>query len=194
MNRSKDTRRLDASALTLAIVFYLGAIVISLLWGVATVQAASDVRPANREEALAIIAEADAQAQAEMLAALERELTPLEHEWGVKFLSVNLTAAGYLVKFKYKILDPQNARGMVQRKLSPNPYVVVEKSGAILKVPFSAKLGSLRSSVRTANQMQIGKNYFTLFANPGRHVNVGDQITIVFGDLKAIFRDCDKIL
>jgi hypothetical protein len=182
MNRSKDTRRLDASALTLATVFYIGVIVIILLWGVATAQAASDVRPANREEALAIIAKADAHAQAEMLAALEKELTPLEHEWGIKFLSVNLTAAGYLVEFKYKILDPQKARGMVQRKFSPRPYVVVEKSGAILLVPFSAKLGSLRSSVRTANQMQIGKNYFTLFANPGRHVNAGDQITIVVGD------------
>jgi hypothetical protein len=74
---------------------------------------------------------------------------------------------------------------MVQRKFSPDPYVVVAKSGAILKVPFSAKLGSLRSSVRTANQMQIGKNYFTLFANPARHVSVGDEITIVVGDFMA---------
>ena len=161
------------------------AIAAFLVWGAVIAQAASDVRPANREEALAFIAKADAQAQAEMLAVLEKDLSPLEQEWGIKLLRVNLTAAGYLVEFKYKILDPQKARGMVQRKFSPRPYVVVEKSGAILMVPFSAKLGSLRSSVRTANQMQIGKNYFTLFANPARHVSAGDEITIVVGDFMA---------
>jgi hypothetical protein len=182
MNHSNKPGPFEDGASTLATMLYIFAIGACLFWSVATTQAASDVRPANREEALAIIAKADAHAQTEMLAALQKELTPLEHEWGIKFLRINLTAAGYLLEFKYKILDPQKARGMVQRKFSPNPYVIVEKSGAILKVPFSAKLGSLRSSVRTANQMQIGKNYFTLFANPSRHVNAGDQITIVVGD------------
>lgn len=184
MNRSKDTRRLDASALTLAIVFYLGAIVIILLWGVATAQAASDVRPANREEALAIIAKADAHAQAEMLAALEKDLTPLEREWGIKLLGINRTAAGFILKFKYKVLDPEKAKGMVMRKHSPNPYVIVEKSGAQLRVPFSAKIGSLRASVKTAGQIHKGSNYFALFANPGRHVDVGDKVTLVIGDFK----------
>lgn len=185
MNRSNDLKAPEDGASTLARVLFICVIAACLLWGAVKAQAASDVRPANREEALAFIAKADAEAQAEMLAALAKDLTPLEREWGIKLLRVNLTAAGYMIEFKYKILDPQKARGIVQRKFAPDPYVVVAKSGAVLKVPFSAKLGSLRSSVRTANQMQIGKNYFTLFANPARHVSAGDEIKIVVGDFIA---------
>ncbi len=185
MNRNDDYGQREERGSRLAGLLYVCAIAVCLLWGATKAQAASsDLRPANREEALAIIAKADAKAQAEMIAALEKEQTPLEREWGIKLLRINRTAAGYMLQFKYKILDPQKARGMVQRKLSPDPYVVVAKSGAKLMVPFSAKLGSLRSSVRTANQIKKGRNYFTLFANPGRHVDVGDKVTIVMGDFK----------
>lgn len=184
MNRNDDYGPREERGSRLAAVLCVCAIAASLLWGASQAQATSDARPANLEEARAIIAKADAKAQAEMLAALEKDLTPLEREWGIKLLGINRTAAGFILKFKYKVLDPEKAKGMVMRKHSPNPYVIVEKSGAQLRVPFSAKIGSLRASVKTAGQIHKGSNYFALFANPGRHVDVGDKVTLVVGDFK----------
>lgn len=184
MNRNDDCGLPQERGSPLAAVLSVCAIAVCLLFGAPKAQAASDLRPANREEARAIIAKADAKAQAEMIAALEKEQSPLEREWGIKLMQLNRIAAGYMLTFKYKILDPEKAKGMVQRKHSPDPYVIVEKSGAKLMVPFSAKVGSLRSSVKTASQIHKGRNYFVMFANPGKHVDSGDKVTVVIGDFK----------
>jgi hypothetical protein len=113
------------------------------------------------------------------------KLSKLEREWGVKLLGIRPTAAGYALDLRYEVLDPEKATPILQRKYSRNPHVVVEKSGAVLRVPFSAKVGSLRQSVRTANQIKPGKRYFMVFANPGKHVQSGDQVTIVIGKFRA---------
>jgi hypothetical protein len=63
--------------------------------------------------------------------------------------------------------------------------VIVERSGAKLGVPFTAKAGSLRSSVTTADQIKRGRNYSALFANPGKHVKPGDKVTVAFGNFQA---------
>jgi hypothetical protein len=116
---------------------------------------------------------------------LEQEQNALEKEWGIKMIGLRQTGGGYFLEFKVKVLDPEKAAPILQRKFTPNPYAIAEKSNAKLAVPFTEKLGSLRSSVRTANQIQIGRNYSTLFANPGKHVQSGDKVTVVFGDFKA---------
>jgi hypothetical protein len=126
-----------------------------------------------------------AEADAERLLAIEQELTPLEREWGIKVLGIRLTANGYALDFRYKVLDPQKAAPIVQRRFSPTPMVVVERSGAKLGVPFTDKAGSLRSSVTTAEQIKRGRNYVALFANPGQHVKAGDRVTVAFGNFRA---------
>jgi hypothetical protein len=143
--------------------------------------------PANatRSERLAAIGQVVAQQDAARLQALEQELTPLEREWGIKLLGIRLTANGYALHFSYKVLDPQKAAPIVQRKFSPTPYVLVERSGAKLGVPFTDKAGSLRSSVTTPDHIKRGRNYTALFANPGKHVKPGDKVTIAFGNFRA---------
>jgi hypothetical protein len=113
------------------------------------------------------------------------EQSQLEDEWGIRLLGIRPSAAGYVLDLRYEVLDPEKATPILQRKYSRNPHVIVEKSGAVLRVPFSAKVGSLRQSVRTANQIKPGKRYFVVFANPGKHVESGDQVTIVIGKFRA---------
>lgn len=161
------------------------AIAVSLLLGGMTRAAASEGQPSNRKEALAFIQQERARAEAEQLAAIEQTLTPLEREWGIKLLGLHVTAAGYVLDFRYKVLDPKKAAPIVQRQFSPTPYVLVERSGAKLGVPFTDKAGSLRSSVTTPEQIKRGRNYTALFANPGQHVKPGEKVTIIFGGFKA---------
>lgn len=103
----------------------------------------------------------------------------LEKEWGVKLISINLTATDYMLDFRYRVTDPEKAAAIINRKTKP--YLIVEKTGVILKVPSSYKVGPLRQSAQFA---QPDKNYFMLFANPGRHVKEGDLVTVVAGDFK----------
>ncbi len=148
-------------------------------------QDAASAEPTDRAAVLELIRQADARAEAESLAELRKNLTPLEREWGIKFLGLRLTAAGYALDFRYKVLDADKALPLLNRGFQLTPFVLVEKSGAKLGVPFTEKAGSLRSSVSSAKQIKVGRNYSAIFANPGNHVSSGDQVTIIIGDFRA---------
>jgi len=109
----------------------------------------------------------------------------LEKQWGIKLLGIRRTAAGYGLDFRYEVVDAEKATPILQRKFSRDTHLVVEKSGARLGVPFSEKVGSMRTSVRTANQIKEGRRYFVLFANPARHVEAGDKVTVVIGKFRV---------
>jgi len=128
---------------------------------------------------------ADAAAQATQIEALKKDLTPREKKWGVKLLGIRRSAAGYVLDLRYKVLDAEKALPILHRTFNPNPYVIVERSGAKLGVPFTDKAGSLRSSVSSAGQIRTGRNYGVLFANPGQYVKAGDKVTLVMGSFKA---------
>jgi hypothetical protein len=115
----------------------------------------------------------------------EGDLETIEKTWGIKFLSMRLTAAGYAIDLRYEVLDPEKAAPLLVRGPSVDPHVIVEKSGAKLRVPFSEKVGTMRTSVRTPAQIKANRHYFALFANPGRHVKAGDKVTLVIGQLRA---------
>ena len=113
-------------------------------------------------------------------AAVDKQLMD---QWGIELLGVRWSAAGYMLDFRYRVVDPEKAAPILLR--SVQPYIVVEKSGVKLAVPFSEKVGSLRQSVRTANQVKKNRIYFSMFANPGRHVKVGDKVTVVIGEFNV---------
>jgi hypothetical protein len=147
--------------------------------------AAKDYAAMPREQALAEIRQDYAKLEAARLADLNKTLTPLEREWGIKLIGVTRSAAGYMLDFRYTVLDAEKATPLLQRKLAKNPMLVSERTGAQLGVPFTDKAGSMRSSVRTANQIKTGRNYRMLFANPGGHVKAGDLVSIVIGKFKV---------
>jgi len=103
----------------------------------------------------------------------------LEREWGVRVLQLRLSAEGYMLDFRYRVLDSERAAPLFSRE--HKPYLIDEISGAMFLVPEPPKVGALR----TTRPPQAGKNYFILFANPGRYIMKGNKVTVVIGNFKA---------
>ena len=108
------------------------------------------------------------------------ESETLEQKWGMQVSSLHLSANGYMVDFRYKVVDPEKAATLGDPKAKP--YLVDQATGAKLVVPRSPKVGPLRQS---ATQLAAGKIYFALFSNPGKLVQKGNKVTVVIGDFKA---------
>ena len=103
----------------------------------------------------------------------------LEEKWGVKVLSIRHSAGGYMLDFRYRVLDPEKALPLFDRKIKP--YLVDEATGAVFAVPEPPKVGALRST----RKPQPEKNYFVMFANPGRYVKKSSKVSVVIGDFRA---------
>ena len=108
----------------------------------------------------------------------------LEDKWGIRLEGIRLTAAGYMIDFRYRVIDPEKAAPLLSRQKIER-HIIVEKSGAVLQVPSTEKLGALRSAVSTPDMVKRNRIYGALFANPGKHVKPGDKVTVVIGDFKA---------
>jgi len=108
-----------------------------------------------------------------------------EDKWGIRLESIRLTAAGYMIDLRYRVTDPETAAPLLKRGMGIKRYVIVERSGAVLHIPETAKLGALRSAVSVPEMVKKDRIYGALFANPGRHVKQGDRVTVVLGDFKA---------
>ena len=112
--------------------------------------------------------------------AARSEPESLEQKWGMQVTSLRLSANGYMVDFRYKVVDPEKAATLGDPKAKP--YLLDQATGAKLVVPRSPKVGPLRQS---ATQLAAGKIYFALFSNPGKLVKKGNKVTVVIGDFKA---------
>ncbi len=115
-------------------------------------------------------------------AAAEKLGQEIEQAWGVKLVGLRHTASGYMLDLRFRVIDPEKAAPLLSRKI--DRFVIVEKSGAILRVPSTEKLGQLRSAVSTPDMVKRDRVYAALFANPGRHVAPGDKVTLVLGDFR----------
>ena len=69
---------------------------------------------------------------------------------------------------------------MLDRKI--RPYLLDEATGAQLGVPDAPKVGQLRPTSR--NNVIPGRNYYILFANPGRYLQAGSKVTLIAGDAR----------
>lgn len=104
--------------------------------------------------------------------------SPVEERLGIKIEGMHLSAAGYIVDCRYRVLDPVKAAPLLDRKV--NPYLLDEATGMQLGVPDAPKVGKLRPTSR--GKIIAGRNYYILFANPGRHLKSGSKVTLVAGD------------
>ncbi len=108
-----------------------------------------------------------------------RSKSLMKRQWGVEVLFVRQTAAGYMLEFRYKVLDPEKAKSLFERQIKP--VLFHARTGAELVVPTPAKTGALRNS----NPPLVNHTYWMFFANPGKLVKVGDKISIKIGDFIA---------
>jgi hypothetical protein len=98
---------------------------------------------------------------------------------GIRVESLRLSAADYMLDLRFRVTDPERAAPFFNR--NTEVQLIDEASGARLAVPDTPKLGRLRQVVR---KDMPDRSYFMLFANPGRYLKAGSQVTLVAGDMR----------
>ena len=109
-------------------------------------------------------------------------ISQIKHEQGVEIQSLQMTAGGYMMDFRFRVLDVEKAKIFFDHRVKP--YLHVEKSNAKLPVPMASKVGAFRSTDRGKN-IKANKNYYIVFGNPDAHVKRGEKVTLVVGDFKV---------
>lgn len=108
-----------------------------------------------------------------------RHMSYMKRVWGVDIVHVRPASAGYMLEFRYKVLDPVKAAPLFDRQ--SKPVLIDASSGARLIVPTPPTTGALRNS----NPPLADHTYWMFFANPGKFVQSGQQVDIVIGDFRA---------
>ena len=106
----------------------------------------------------------------------------LAEEWGVEVIGIQRAAGGYMLDFRFQVVDAKKALPLFDHRIKP--YVVASKSDIKLPVPMAAKVGAFRPTNRGKN-IKSDKTYYMLFANPDRYVKSGEKVSVVIGDFKA---------
>jgi hypothetical protein len=94
-------------------------------------------------------------------------------------LRVKSAEANEVIRFTYRVLDPQKARPLNDAKNEPS--LVDPRAGVKLVVPSLEKVGKLRQS----STPEPGKTYWMAFSNKGRLVKPGDRVNVVIGNFRA---------
>lgn len=105
--------------------------------------------------------------------------TPLKRHWGIEVLDVHQTSAGYMLQFRYRVLDPKAAMPLFDRKTKP--YLIDKTTGAKVVVPSPEKVGALRN----VNFPEAGRIYWILFANPAKMIKKGSPVNVHIGEFDS---------
>jgi len=103
----------------------------------------------------------------------------IARRWGVAIESMRLVSGGYMLDFRYRILDAAKAQPLFSRKTKPK--LREEASGLETVVPDPPTTGALRST----NDAKAGRTYFMIFANPSRFIKVGNTVSVTIGDFSV---------
>lgn len=106
----------------------------------------------------------------------------LSEKWGVEVIGINLTSAGYMLDFRFRVVDAEKALPLFDHRIKP--YVKADKSDIKLPVPMAAKVGAFRPTNRGKN-IKSSKTYYMVFANPDSYVKPGEKVSVFIGDFKA---------
>ena len=99
--------------------------------------------------------------------------------WGIDSLKVSSTASGNLVRFSYRVIDADRARPLGDVKSAP--YMLGQKSHAMLTIPVMDKVGQLRQS----GSSLAGQEYWMVFSNKGNLIKPGDRVNVTIGTFHA---------
>lgn len=98
----------------------------------------------------------------------------IEARYGVRFVQLDVLAAGGLVELRYVVLDPDLAAAFHDATGAHLPHVVAESGAELTETPFHS-----HSTTQTA-----GASYSILYRNDGAAVARGDDVDIAVGDLR----------
>jgi hypothetical protein len=99
--------------------------------------------------------------------------------WGVGELRVKTAESGEMIRFNYRVLDPQKAAALNDKKAEPE--LIDPQAGVKLSVPQMEKIGKLRQS----STPKAGMSYWMAFANPTLVVKRGHRVDVVIGSFRA---------
>jgi len=110
----------------------------------------------------------------------KREAAYYEAVWGIAEPNIKAVESGVILRFSYRVLDPQKAKPLDDKKL--NPVLESPEKGVRLVIPSMEKVGQLRQA---PYEIDAGKSYWMAFSNSGRLVKPGDRVDIVIGNFHA---------
>jgi len=99
--------------------------------------------------------------------------------WGLDTLSVKAVESGALIRFTYRVLDPEKAKIMNDKKVEA--FLESPAENVRLSIPSLEKVGQLRQ----ATTEESGKSYWMAFSNPRRTVKRGDHVNVIIGKFHA---------
>jgi hypothetical protein len=102
-----------------------------------------------------------------------------EGVWGVGELHVKVAESGELIRFNYRILDPNKATALNDKKIEPELYD--PQARVKLSVPQMEKVGKLRQE----STPKAGMTYWMAFSNPTLAVKRGHRVDVVIGSFHA---------
>jgi len=101
--------------------------------------------------------------------------------WGVDEFSVKYAESGEIIRFSYRVVDPERAEVMIDKKAVPS--LIDPQAGVKLVVPELEQVGLLRQTPK--GKPEAGKSYWMAFSNAGRRVKKGDRVDVVIGNFRA---------
>ena len=100
-------------------------------------------------------------------------------QWGVEVLGVSVTAAGYFLDMRYRVLDADKAQHLSDSK--KDAYVIDPLTNKRQSVADTPTAGQLRERGR---KLVLGRVYSIIFTNPGKRIAPGMKVNLVVGDLR----------
>ena len=102
-----------------------------------------------------------------------------QRNWGVDIVGVRRVSSGYMLRFDYRVVDPDRASALTDKK--SRPYLIDEATRTALAVPAMENIGELRQVA----PLEANRTYFIIFGNPGGLVKRGGRVTLVVGNFRA---------
>jgi hypothetical protein len=102
-----------------------------------------------------------------------------EGAWGVSELRVKVAESGQIIRFNYRVLDPNKAAALNDKKFAPKLFDA--QAGVSLVVPQMEKIGKLRQE----STPKVGMTYWMAFSNPTLAVKRGHRVDVVIGGFRA---------
>jgi hypothetical protein len=101
--------------------------------------------------------------------------------FGVDELQVRSISSGSSLEFRYRVVDARKAALLTDKRAKP--VLIDQKTGNRLTVPTMEKIGELRQTATAAPEE--GREYWMIFANPGKQVKPGQRVDVVIGAFRA---------
>lgn len=99
--------------------------------------------------------------------------------WGVDSFRIKYTESGEIVRFSYRVVDPEKAAALNDKKVEPT--LIDPQAGVSLVVPQVSNVGKMRQT----SAPKPGMTYWMAFSNVGRRVKRGDRVDVVIGNFRA---------